>query len=306
MTIGMDVIRVMYDHIRKLPKDTERINLFLHSNGGDTTVPWKLVTLMRERCKYLRVLVPHNAFSAATLIALGADEIYMHPMGVLGPTDISIRTPFNPRDANTGAVLSISVEEVLAYLALVREDAGINHEDQVVQAFSKLVDFVHPLALGTVKRSHAQSRLLARKLMEAVETPRDKHAIEEVVSHLTSKLYYHGHPINRGEARDIGLQVIDANSEIEDAIWDLYELYEGDLLLREPYSEIKEFEAKVVNLPPGQSQSTNLKIRYGYVESRERCDVYTADLMILGTRDAHTGVLTTGRRVDREGWEEEV
>ena len=51
--------------------------------------------------------------------------------------------------------------------------------------------------------------------MDAV---RDSHKIDELVDKLTSKLYYHGHPINRTEARqDVGLSTIEIPSpEVEE------------------------------------------------------------------------------------------
>ena len=98
------------------------------------------------------MLVPHRAFSAATLTALGADNIVMHPMGMLGPTDPTVANPFNPRDPQ-GHPIGISVEDVTAYIALIKDDAGIQHEDQLVLAFNKLADQIPPLALGNVKRS---------------------------------------------------------------------------------------------------------------------------------------------------------
>lgn len=72
--MSMDAIRRIYDHLRLIgqPKDTARVDLFLHSNGGDGTVPWRLVTLIREYTNSFSVLVPFRAFSAATLTCLAA------------------------------------------------------------------------------------------------------------------------------------------------------------------------------------------------------------------------------------------
>src|SRR4029077_1047132 len=101
--------------------------------------------LLREFCDQLCVLVPHRAFSAATLACLGADKVIMHPMGMLGPTDPTVTNEFNPQNPmNPNQLLGISVEDVASYIALVREDVGIRHEDELVQAFNILADKVHP------------------------------------------------------------------------------------------------------------------------------------------------------------------
>ena len=54
----------------------------------------------------------------------------------------TVTTPFNPPHPNNPAqFLGISVEDVASYIALVKEDVGIHHEEEVVQAFALLA---HP------------------------------------------------------------------------------------------------------------------------------------------------------------------
>ena len=79
-----DVVRLMYDHFEAGKEKAKKgIDLFIHSNGGQGTVPWRVVSLIREYTDEFTALVPYKAFSAATLLAMGAQEIIMHPMGIL-------------------------------------------------------------------------------------------------------------------------------------------------------------------------------------------------------------------------------
>jgi hypothetical protein len=227
--MAVDVIPVIYRHLLEIntARMETRIDLFLHSNGGDGVVPWRLVTLLREFCKELNVLIPHRAFSAATLTALGADHVVMHRMGMLGPTDPTVANPFNPPDPqNPKSLLGISVEDVASYISLVKHDVGIQHEDELVQAFKILAERIHPLALGNVKRATSQSRMLAAKLLrqKAGEDKIDERELEEIVEKLASQLYFHGHPINRKEAReDLRLGFVEEASDAEEeAMWNLY------------------------------------------------------------------------------------
>ena len=124
----------------------------------------------------------------------------MHPMGMLGPTDPTVTTPFNPRDPVSNKVLGISVEAVSAYIDFVKQDVSIQHEDELIQAFNILAQHVHPLALGSIKRFISQSRMMATKLLSLhMDGKEQAHQISEIVDSLTSKLFYHGHPINRIE-----------------------------------------------------------------------------------------------------------
>lgn len=302
--MAMDSVRRVYDHLtaalkRRRKKKLDKIDLFLHSNGGDGTVPWRLVTLIREYTDNFCVLVPHRAFSAATLTALGADSIVMHPMGMLGPTDPTVANQFNPQDpTNPQQRLGISSEDVTAYIALIKEDAGIQHEDELVTAFNKLADHVHPLALGNVKRFLSQSRMMARKLLCLhMDVKKEEHLIEEIVDSFTSKLFYHGHPINRSEARDqLGLKTIQFPSEsLETAMWELYLEYEKQIKLETPFDVAAEFVSAFPKLTAGAQEITpSQEAKLVYVESADRTDLFRIQYQLSGQRlpNGSTNVLT--------------
>lgn len=88
--IAADVLPEIMDQLEALPNDTESLDLLVVSNGGDPTVAFRIMTLIRERVKKVSILIPQAAYSAATLLALGADEIVMHRNGNLGPVDPQI------------------------------------------------------------------------------------------------------------------------------------------------------------------------------------------------------------------------
>ncbi len=303
--MAMDVVPIVYEHLRMIrtgPADT-KIDLFLHTNGGEGVVPWRLVTLLREFCSRLTVLVPHRAFSAGTLVAMGADEVLMHPMGMLGPIDPTIITPFNPPNPqNPNERLGISVEDVASYIDLVKEDVGIRHEDELVQAFKILAEQVNPLALGSVKRSTSQSRMMGEKLIRRSAVAGDQRSITDVVEKLASSLYYHGHPINRQEAReDLGLNVVDPPQPVADAMWALYEAYAADMQLDVPFNPMTEATgggAPAIPNPPQVLPSGQVipsvptvasRVVGPYtmvrVESMVRSDRFLVDLDVVATRD---------------------
>lgn len=310
--MAMDAVRLIYEHLRLIdkPKEEVQIDLFLHSNGGDGTVPWRLVNLIKEFADKFSVLVPYKAFSAATLTALGADEIVMHPMGMLGPTDPTVTNVFNPTDPNNPSqYLGISVEDVTAYIALIKEDAGIHHEDELVKAFNLLGEKVHPLALGNVKRSLSQSRMMARKLLALhMDNSSDGHKIDEIVDSLTSKLYYHGHPINRKEAvGEVGLKTVKESSvDVENAMWNLYLQYEVEIKMEEPFQPALEFTSKFTGkvgangtlAPDVETQ------KLAFVESAGRTDFLSQDYQLLGRPNPDGGILVN-QILRSHGWKTE-
>jgi len=81
--------------------------------------------------------------------------------------------------------------------------------------------------------------MTAEKILKThMKADTDDHLISEIVETLTSNLYFHGHPINRREARnDLQLKVnLDVPPELETALWDLYLEYDAEFKNSEPYN----------------------------------------------------------------------
>jgi len=70
---------------------TPNLDLVLVSPGGEGTAAETILDLCRKYCtEELRVVVPLYAKSAATLLALGADQILMGESSELGPIDAQV------------------------------------------------------------------------------------------------------------------------------------------------------------------------------------------------------------------------
>lgn len=240
-----DAVRVIFDHLLLLPeRPIEKLDIFLCSNGGSGVVPWRLVSLFREFATSLGVLLPFRAYSAATMLALGADEIVMHPFAEMGPIDPTVSNEFNPINPQTQQRVGISVEDVKAYVGFIKDTVGIRHEDELIKAIEILAQKVHPLALGNVERFISQSRMIARKiLMTHMSEDTSQHEIDDTIDTLASKLYFHGHPINRREARiELSLKVAEhVPPALETAMWKLYLDFEAELqnnVIFDPMAEI--------------------------------------------------------------------
>lgn len=251
--IADDVLRLMYEHLEAGAEAAKKgVDLFLHSHGGSGTAPWRIVSLIREYTKNFAILVPDRAFSAATLIALGANEIIMHKMGCLGPIDPSVSNIFNPpHPQNPVLPAPISVEDVTAYFKLVSEELGITHDDELIQAVIALTEKVHPLALGNVQRSHNQARMMARKLLK-LHMPKETEEpeITKIIDTLKSNLFFHGHPINRKEAKlDLKLKVSDPPEDLGSLMRNLYTEYEKAMKLNEPFNPVHELEIRAPAMP---------------------------------------------------------
>ena len=234
--VAMDIIPIISKQLREVGK-TENIDLFLYSSGGDTMVPWRLVSMIREYCGKFSVLVPYKAHSAATMISLGADEIVMSDLSELSPIDPSTANVFNPQDPqNPQNKIPISVEDVMAYFDLAKNKFGIKSDEDLAKIFNKFVEAnpqIHPLSLGNVNRTHNLIRMLAKRLLKSHKSPMKEEEIEKIVDYFTEKLYSHQYFIGRKEAKeDLGLKTVtNADGLLSQTMTDLYEEYKKEMEL---------------------------------------------------------------------------
>ena len=229
--IAEDAVRPLYEHLLSIGKNS-KIDLVLYSRGGDVSVPWRIVSMFREFCDELSVLIPYKAYSAATLISLGADKIIMGKKAELGPIDPVLLKEVIGESAAPPA--EISVEDVNSYITFLKERANITDQSALMQLVSILANYLTPLTLGSVNRQNSHIRLVARKLLTYKKEKPEEAKINSIIETLTEKIYSHGHAIGRKEAQEIGLPVEIPPDELEEAIWKLYLEYEKILRLNEP------------------------------------------------------------------------
>jgi hypothetical protein len=286
--VSADVLRHVPRHLEAIGKQ-DRLALVLYTLGGDTNTPWPFVNFLRAYCDELFVLVPFWAHSAGTLIALGADKIYMTRFGTLSPIDPSVTNDFNPPDpASPGDRIPIAVEDVLAYFQLASEQSG-DDADLAADSFRQLAESVHPLALGNVKRSLEQIWQLAKKLIQLHTPDVGDEELTELVTRLTTELYSHSHLIAREEAAALGLPVEQPAEGVEDRLLAYYDQLKTDLEL------LERFDPEAMLQPPRDQLPVVLE--RAYIESPTTCDSFVTRGVILQQRP--TPIL----EVTSERWE---
>jgi len=134
-----DAVREFIDQINSINQSSS-VDVLIHSIGGDALAAWKLMSILREHFESVSVLVPYMAFSAATLFALGADEIVMHPCASLGPIDPQI-TIFKPDEGT----LKFAYEDVGAFLRFLVSDVRISEQMHISTIIEKLFSVVDPV-----------------------------------------------------------------------------------------------------------------------------------------------------------------
>jgi hypothetical protein len=178
-------------------------------------------------------------------------------------------TPTIPRPPATR--VPIAVEDVLAFFQLAAEQ-GEDEAALASDAFHRLAESVHPLALGNVKRSIEQIWQLAKKLVRLHAPDVDDAALTELVRRLTTELYSHSHLITRTEAAELGLPVERPSDRLEDRLLAYYGQLKADLALLERFD-------------PKQQQHPIVLLERAYIETPGTCDAFVTRVTPDATSD---------------------
>lgn len=306
--MGMDVIPVLHRHLQEMGlarREDAHLDLLIHSYGGDSTVPGRLMALLRGFADDVDVLVPHCAFSAATLTAMGANRVIMHrKMGMLGPIDPTVHYPYNPMLPARDYPQGIEVENVKAFRNFAATEYGLSDRAGLELAFKTLTDQVHPLALGNVSRHIKEAEIQARNQLELRGTSTEK--CNEIIANFAARIYYHNRPITIEQAvNHLGMDFVTAaEPEIEEAMWSVYAAYEDEMRLEHAFSPL--YEAISAGVMPPDTKPTKTTTGNEYtgltlpmkmeraacVESVVRCDWYETPYELSLYRD-WSGKLTS-------------
>jgi hypothetical protein len=247
--IALDVIPEIIRQIQAIPEAAAEADLLIVSNGGDPIVAWRLVNLLRGRFERFNVLLPYTAYSAATLIALGADRIVMHPFATLGPVDPQL-TSFRQTEGRPPETQQFGSEDLAHYLAFVKENVGITDQAQLQNAFELLTRDVGALAIGSAKRSSQLMLSLGEKLLTLHMT--DKNEARAIAESLNKSYYHHGYSVGRREAQELRLNIDAPDKKLEHLLWAVWDDLSTEMECDIPFDPMA-----IVQSNPGTAASLN-------------------------------------------------
>jgi len=234
-----DAVREFIDQIDLLPGGTKRVDILLHSIGGDGLTAWKLMSIFRERFEHIAVLVPFMAFSAATIFALGADEIVMHPHASLGPIDPQITIP-----QTGGQARRFAYEDVGAFLRFLHSDVQVTEQAHISAIVEKLFSVVDPVHIGAAKRaSELSSSVGERLLLTHMTGHEEKGRAKTIAENLNKSFFAHSDAVSRKRAKELDLKIADDNPDLSKLLWEAYSGIESYMELRKPFNALQHYLA---------------------------------------------------------------
>ncbi len=190
--------------------------LVIDSPGGDGLAAERIINVCRTYSNdNFEVVAPHMAKSAATMICMGANKIWMSPTSELGPIDPQV----------IAGDKRFSVHSIItSYQELF---------DQAVKAEGRIEPFLQQLSkydareIESYKAFQKLSKDIAKKslkrgMMKEVEENEILNKIDIFLK--AEETQVHGRPINYQQTREAGLNVelINNKSKLWHLLWDLY------------------------------------------------------------------------------------
>ncbi len=194
----------------------DKIDLVLHTGGGDIDAAEKLIKLAQNRVGpegHIRVVIPDFAKSAGTIMALGAHSILMSDSSELGAID----PQFWLKDGRGNDICY----SALQYVASYRQHAKALEEDREDPVAAIMFDKFDPVLVRKFEGIRDRARSLAEDLLKRRSLPYTK-----IVSSLMDidRWKSHNQMISAQDAIELGLtiEVEQAESDIWRKVWDLH------------------------------------------------------------------------------------
>lgn len=195
---------------------TKGLDLILHSPGGSVDAAEAIVHYLRKKFSDIRVIVPHAAMSAATMIACAADSIVMGSHSSLGPIDPQL-------------IIGNAASPAQAILDQFERAQKECRDPKNLGAWAPILPQYGPGLLTQCENAIKLSQELAtewlKKWMFAGEEDGAAKAAtiaKRLADHATFKS--HGRPIHRDAAVEMGLAVIplEEDQDLQDLVLSVF------------------------------------------------------------------------------------
>lgn len=204
--------------LKSYGKKFDKIDLILHSGGGFAESAERIVNSIYSYCDDFRVIIPTQAKSAATIVAMGSSSILMSDTSEIGSIDPQISLP-------TG-ITTPAQSIIKAYEELMSKIEEKQKDSQPYDAELVMISKIDPVLLRECRKYMDLAKDIASKLLnKKMHSDKPKSASEIETNFLDdSRTFSHGRLIGYQEAEKLGLKVeyVDKFDEKWKLVWEIY------------------------------------------------------------------------------------
>jgi hypothetical protein len=196
------------------------LDIILHSPGGSPEATEALVTFIRSHFKHVRVIIPHLAMSAATMLGCSSERMVMGKQSFIGPIDPQIII------VNDRGVQSVPVQAIKDQFELGKEECK---EPSRLPAWFPILQQYGPAMLVQCDNALNLSKELVRNWLTKYMFHGDPKASEKAkkISDILAdhqRFKTHNRHIDREQARSFGLVIEDLEKDptLEDLVLSVF------------------------------------------------------------------------------------
>ena len=217
------------DLINSVKQDSSAVDVLLHSPGGRPDATERLVELLRSHFKKVDFLIPHSAYSAATMLALSGNNIILHPSAALGPIDpqingIPARMIKNSFEKIKKTIDKEGPEALLPYIPLIEK-----YSLDLLELCEDAENLSKKLVSSWLGEYMFKGENADKKIDDAVTY------LSDYNEHLM-----HTRPLSIKKLSKLGLKINFADDILQDLLWEAYILINGFFNLPGPFVKLYE------------------------------------------------------------------
>jgi hypothetical protein len=197
--------------------ESKSVDVLLHSPGGKPDATERIVSILRNRFEEIHFLIPHSAYSAATMLALSGNSIILHPSATLGPIDPQI-------DGIPARSIKRGFEKIKEKIA--------NECPESLPAYIPLIEKYSIELLELCEDSEKLSKELVSEWLKEYMFVGKKgmsSKIEKAVGYFSDydKHLLHSRPLPLKKIKEFDLLIELADKKLQELLWESYILLNG-------------------------------------------------------------------------------
>ncbi len=201
--------------------DGNEIDLIVHSPGGTAEATGALVKYLRTRFTDVRVIVPHAAMSAATMLSCSANRIVMGKHSFIGPIDPQFVLPYQ------GSAMSWPAQAIIDQFEKAKEE--IKHDPDSIGVWMPIISQYGPALIQDASDQLELSKSLVSEWLTTYMFGDDQDAkikASKISAWLSDHHEFksHGIYIDRENARNHGMKIdnLEDDQTLQDLVLSVY------------------------------------------------------------------------------------
>ena len=214
------------DLINSVADDSLSVDVILHSPGGRADATERIVGILRNKFREVNFLIPHSAYSAATMLALSGNNIVLHPSATLGPIDPQVSVP--TKEGLTRFVPAKSILNGFAKAKKIIKSEG----PEALPAYLPLIEKYSLDLFEQCEDAEKLSKELVSSWLKTYMFAGEKNVTRKVKKAATYFSDYdrhkvHSRPLSFDKLSEFGLKLEVAQNPLRDLLWEAYILLNG-------------------------------------------------------------------------------